>query len=181
MQQVTVYLKKIESKSRERKEREKELSRCGWELFYAGMEKEYGLDGRKERIERNVHGKPHLAEHPEICFNLSHSGEYAACAFAEIPIGLDLQQHRVISWKQMAKRYFSKPDQERIDAAENGKELFFQIWTEEESYGKWKGTGLSGGTGKEEKEGVCTHFCPETGYEGAIWAKEKVEVCLKVL
>ena len=53
------------------------------------------------------------------------------------------------------------------------------IWTEEESYGKWRGTGLSGSLGTEKKEGFCTHFSPEKGYEGAVWAAEPVKICMK--
>lgn len=71
-----------------------------------GMKEQYGLDGEKITIERNAHGKPYLPGHPQICFNISHSGEYAACAFASIPIGMDLQQHRRAAWERMAERYF---------------------------------------------------------------------------
>ena len=117
--------------------------------------------------------------HPQICFNISHSGEYAACAFASIPIGMDLQQHRRAAWERMAERYFSAEDQKRLAAAENAETLFFRIWTEEESYGKWRGTGLSGSLGTEKKEGFCTHFSPEKGYEGAVWAAEPVKICMK--
>ena len=148
MQETVVYLKKITQPEGEKKELERELSQCGWELFRMGMQEQYGLDGEKITIERNAHGKPYLPGHPQICFNISHSGEYAACAFASIPIGMDLQQHR-------------------------------RIWTEEESYGKWRGTGLSGSLGTEKKEGFCTHFSPEKGYEGAVWAAEPVKICMK--
>ena len=134
---------------------------------------------RKITIERNAHGKPYLPGHPQICFNISHSGEYAACAFASIPIGMDLQQHRRAAWERMAERYFSAEDQKRLAAAENAETLFFRIWTEEESYGKWRGTGLSGSLGTEKKEGFCTHFSPEKGYEGAVWAAEPVKICMK--
>ena len=146
----------------------------GW-----GMQEQYGLDGEKITIERNAHGKPYLPGHPQICFNISHSGEYAACAFASIPIGMDLQQHRRAAWERMAERYFSAEDQKRLAAAENAETLFFRIWTEEESYGKWRGTGLSGSLGTEKKEGFCTHFSPEKGYEGAVWAAEPVKICMK--
>lgn len=137
------------------------------------------LDGEKITIERNAHGKPYLPGHPQICFNISHSGEYAACAFASIPIGMDLQQHRRAAWERMAERYFSAEDQKHLAAAENAETLFFRIWTEEESYGKWRGTGLSGSLGTEKKEGFCTHFSPEKGYEGAVWAAEPVKICMK--
>lgn len=81
--------------------------------------------------------------------------------------------------ERMAERYFSAEDQKRLAAAENAETLFFRIWTEEESYGKWRGTGLSGSLGTEKKEGFCTHFSPEKGYEGAVWAAEPVKICMK--
>lgn len=80
MQETVVYLKKITQPEGEKKELERELSQCGWELFRMGMQEQYGLDGEKITIERNAHGKPYLPGHPQICFNISHSGEYAACA-----------------------------------------------------------------------------------------------------
>ena len=43
----------------------------------------------------------------------------------------------------------------------------------------WRGTGLSGSLGTEKKEGFCTHFSPEKGYEGAVWAAEPVKICMK--
>lgn len=107
-----------------KKELERELSQCGWELFRMGMQEQYGLDGEKITIERNAHGKPYLPGHPQICFNISHSGEYAACAFASIPIGMDLQQHRRAAWERMAERYFSVEDQKRLAAVENAETLF---------------------------------------------------------
>ena len=145
MQETVVYLKKnYTAGGRKKKSWNGNVSQCGWELFRMGMQEQYGLDGEKITIERNVHGKPYLPGHPQICFNISHSGEYAACAFASIPIGMDLQQHRRAAWERMAERYFSAEDQKRLAAAENAETLFFRIWTEEESYGKWRGTGLSG-------------------------------------
>ena len=73
MQETVVYLKKITQPEGEKKELERELSQCGWELFRMGMQEQYGLDGEKITIERNAHGKPYLPGHPQICFNISHS------------------------------------------------------------------------------------------------------------
>ena len=67
MQETVVYLKKITQPEGEKKELERELSQCGWELFRMGMQEQYGLDGEKITIERNVHGKPYLPGHPQIC------------------------------------------------------------------------------------------------------------------
>ena len=60
MQETVVYLKKITQPEGEKKELERELSQCGWELFRMGMQEQYGLDGEKITIERNAHGKPYL-------------------------------------------------------------------------------------------------------------------------
>ena len=58
MQETVVYLKKNYTAGRdEKKELERELSQCGWELFRMGMKEQYGLDGEKITIERNAHGK----------------------------------------------------------------------------------------------------------------------------
>ena len=35
----------------------------------------YGLKGNEVRMAASDHGKPYLQDHPEICFNLSHSAE----------------------------------------------------------------------------------------------------------
>ena len=56
MQETVVYLKKITQPEGEKKELERELSQCGWELFRMGMQEQYGLDGEKITIERNAHG-----------------------------------------------------------------------------------------------------------------------------
>ena len=55
MQETVVYLKKITQPEDEKKELERELSQCGWELFRMGMQEQYGLDGEKITIERNAH------------------------------------------------------------------------------------------------------------------------------
>ena len=117
MQETVVYLKKITQPEGEKKELERELSQCGWELFRMGMQEQYGLDGEKITIERNAHGKPYLPGHPQICFNISHSGEYAACAFASIPIGMDLQ-------RRMLKRCFSGSGPRRRATASGGEPVF---------------------------------------------------------
>ena len=60
MQETVVYLKKITKPEGEKKELERELSQCGWELFRMGMQEQYGLDGEKITIERNEIGRAHV-------------------------------------------------------------------------------------------------------------------------
>jgi 4'-phosphopantetheinyl transferase len=93
-------------------------------------------------------GKPFLAdaEFP-IHFNMSHSGEVAAYAFAVgQELGVDIEQHRTFPDKEkIAARFFSTceysefmriPEQER-DVA------FFNCWVCKEAYIKARGGGLS--------------------------------------
>lgn len=142
MQETVVYLKKITQPEGEKKELEREFSQCGWELFRMGMQEQYGLDGEKITIERNVHGKPYLPGHPQICFNISHSGEYAACAFASIPIGMICNSTAALpgsAWqngifppktrnalpqRRMLKRCFSGSGPRRRATASGGEPVF---------------------------------------------------------
>lgn len=91
---------------------------------------------------------------------------------------MDLQQHRRAAWERMAERYFSAEDQKRLAAAENAETLFSDLDRGGELR-QVEGTGLSGSLGMEKKEGFCTHFSPEKGYEGAVWAAEPVKICMK--
>ena len=180
MQETVVYLKKITQPEGEKKELERELSQCGWELFRMGMQEQYGLDGEKITIERNAHGKPYLPGHPQICFNIFSFGGIRCLRFL-LPFrsAWICSSTAALPGSAWQNGIFSAEDQKRLAAAENAETLFFRIWTEEESYGKWRGTGLSGSLGMEKKEGFCTHFSPEKGYEGAVWAAEPVKICMK--
>ena len=51
MQETVVYLKKITQPEGEKKELERELSQCGWELFRMGMPVSYThLDVYKRQV-----------------------------------------------------------------------------------------------------------------------------------
>ena len=69
-------------------------------------------------LERTEDGKPFIPGLPDIHFNLSHSGEYIACAFSDKEIGLDLQEHSrpKTSILRIAKRFFTAREYEAIQA-----------------------------------------------------------------
>lgn len=50
----------------------------------------YGYDFWKEAdpVVRTETGKPYLRLHPELFFNISHSGDWIACALGDAPVGL---------------------------------------------------------------------------------------------
>lgn len=43
------------------------------------------------KIAYGAYGKPYLPDYPHAHFNISHSGQYVACAVCERPVGLDIQ------------------------------------------------------------------------------------------
>lgn len=108
--------------------------------------KTVGLREQTAVILQDKHGKPYLSEYPQYHFSLSHSGDYAVCVLTDAPVGVDIEQVRVLDWERAAKRAFataqcewlrSQPEKERTDA-------FFGLWTERESRLKQSGSGLSG-------------------------------------
>ncbi|MFV0527381.1 MAG: 4'-phosphopantetheinyl transferase family protein [Lachnospiraceae bacterium] len=135
-----------------------------YQIEYEGEPKVYG-----------EHGKPAFVRHPELCYNISHSGSYTACAVAPFSIGLDIQKHVAVDVQRLAKRLspealsavLSKPD----DAA-----VFFDQWVLHESYLKWTGDGFS----RETKElpfadGCHASFAIEPGYSASLYAEEPFE------
>lgn len=88
-------------------------------------------------------GKPYFAELP-IYFNLSHSGDYVLCAVADVEVGADIQRMESIDYERIASRFFSEKECEvlRQTGAEKAKQLFYQLWTRKEAYGKLTGEGL---------------------------------------
>jgi 4'-phosphopantetheinyl transferase len=89
-------------------------------------------------------GKPAVEGHPDMHFNISHSGDYVVCAVSNVLTGIDIERIRKINF-QVAKRYFSDgecndlfslPDELQLD-------YFFTLWTIKESYLKAIGEGLA--------------------------------------
>lgn len=90
-------------------------------------------------------GKPYFKEQPEICFNLSHSGNYAVCIVADKPCGIDIEGDRTIKLN-VAKRFFSSQEYEWILNAKDTagqEERFLRIWTLKEAYAKLTGLGIA--------------------------------------
>jgi 4'-phosphopantetheinyl transferase len=95
-------------------------------------------------FDKNEYGKPHLVSFPDINFNITHSGDWVACAIDGKVVGIDVETIRPIDFK-IAERFFSKdevsdlfrqPEDERLN-------YFYKLWTLKESYIKAEGMGLS--------------------------------------
>ena len=114
-------------------------------------------------------GKPYFRDLP-LCFSLSHSGEAVFLAISEGEIGADIQCVTGADWKTLAERFYGHEDLERMGICKNNDvmgemaekpgsatihgtdsssgdankgELFYQLWTRKEAYGKLTGEGVS--------------------------------------
>jgi len=81
-------------------------------------------------IKKTPSGKPYIEG--GVHFNISHSHEYAVCAVADVPVGIDIELIRPVSDK-LIKRFLNDcPPDEAI-----------REWTHRESFGKLTGEGLN--------------------------------------
>ena len=90
-------------------------------------------------------GKPYLKDYPYY-FNLSHSGSYVVCAFSGQEVGVDIQQYKRADITRLAERFFSTEEKKALKACHDWKEreqLFYQLWTRKEAYGKLTGEGIA--------------------------------------
>lgn len=106
-----------------------------------------GIDYGTQEFSYNEHGKPFLL-HQSIHFNMSHAENYAVCAIADQPVGVDIEvvtklDGRPDQVRRIADRILT--EQERNLWMEHGATAaeLLQIWTKKESYAKMKGVGLS--------------------------------------
>ena len=141
-------------------ERRRNIEKCHrWEDklrgLGAGLLLEYGLnihglsllpekEYRQVFLETGENGKPHLRNGENICFNLSHSGDYVAAVFATSAVGIDVERPGR-SGEKIAKRYFQEEEQrylaeQRWESCREKK--FTELWTRKESYVKAVGEGL---------------------------------------
>lgn len=124
------------------------LSKCGAELRNSLLAEKAGLDNFEITVSES--GKPYIKDNPNVCFNISHSGNIAVCAVMcndlYINIGIDIEIiSENVRFKSIANRYFTESELSAL--AESGDDLceFFTTWTRKESYLKCTGQGLSGG------------------------------------
>lgn len=124
------------------KEEQKRSLAAGLLLETVLMDKGYSPD----LIEQEPGGRLYLPGVNDFYFSLSHSGEYAVCAIADRPVGVDIQKRRETKIN-LARRFFQSTEADHIEEqpSEKKEDLFFRYWTGKESYLKLTGKGILGG------------------------------------
>lgn len=115
------------------------------------------------RIQRTEHGKPYLADFPEVAFNLSHTGDTMIIAIGRnCRLGVDIETCRPRpSLPALVAKCFAEVEaawwQALPDSAKNRE--FYQCWTRKEAFVKATGRGI----------GLGLHRCVINPDNPAMW------------
>lgn len=120
-------------------------------LLASALETAYGIPAASCLVEKDEKGKPYLAGRPDLHISISHSGPYAACAFGDKPVGIDIEMWRTHSkWQRIVDKMHpgEREAMTRLcggtisrDTAEPVRQ-FCDLWVRKESFLKAVGEGL---------------------------------------
>ena len=154
---------------RYRQLRDQKLSLAVYLLLAEGLAKEYGIHDPPE-FAFGPHGKPRLANHPRIHFNLSHCREAALCVIADTPVGCDIESVPETLDPDLCRRCFNPAELALITASARPPLAFTRLWTQKEAYLKLTGEGLTSAlpdllrTARAENVTFDTHTAPDGSY-----------------
>lgn len=85
----------------------------------------------------DARGKPYVLGKPNIHISLSHSANYCACAVSAEPVGIDIQQHRLVD-APIPKHFFTQSEREYLSSVpcQEYEKAFFTLWSRKECYQK---------------------------------------------
>ncbi|WP_229350789.1 4'-phosphopantetheinyl transferase superfamily protein [Streptomyces sp. UNOB3_S3] len=91
------------------------------------------------------HGRPAVAGGAPLHFNLSHAGELALFAFADTPVGADVEEEQSAAVVADVSRMLHPAETAELDALPEAERpaAFARCWTRKEAYLKGTGTGLA--------------------------------------
>ncbi len=113
------------------------------------------LERDRESLEiiEDKKGKLRL-KNSDVGFNISHSGNFVACALYEGEVGIDIEEKKEIGKRLFVSALTEKEQQEILKSGNlqltdplntNLSTDFLRLWTAKEAYLKYTGQGLSGG------------------------------------
>lgn len=148
-----------------------EISRKGKDLLFYALRTYYDMGPDEVEIKEGEHGKPYIKGYPNhIHFNISNSGDYVVLITAGIPVGIDIQEKRVMDLDKLGSRIFSADEYRKFLASEDRQDMFFRNWVLKESYTKWTGEGLLRNLGELPMNGWSEFILIDTNYFCAVRA-----------
>ncbi len=98
------------------------------------------------QIEKGSHGKPFLASHENLHYNISHCSDMVACAISHAPVGVDIEEIRDFP-EHILRRVLTDDEKAFLNQVGTDSisrnEWFYRLWTLKESRIKHSGMGLA--------------------------------------
>ncbi len=126
---------------RYRREIDRKLCAASYVLLCRALQSDFDIL-TPGRFSFNEYGKPYLAEHPDIHFNISHCEAGAVCAVSDSAVGADIQDMRPFT-AETAKRVFSDEELLALTASSDRERMFARLWSRKEATLKMLGSGIA--------------------------------------
>ena len=156
--------------------RTKHMSEMGGRLLEYAVSRLYRIGIPELTRGRENHGKPYFINHPEIRFNISHTGNLVMCAVSDFEIGIDVQEKEQINTDRIAKKIMSPGEYEKYLAGSERRDFFYRVWVMKESYVKWTGDGITRELRCLPMNGWHQFLCVDTRCASCVWAEIPLEV-----
>lgn len=109
-------------------------SRMGYAILTDILKNKFGVTYHVKNILAKPNGKPYIKD-SSICFNISYSQDYVACAVGQQEIGIDIEQPRELLPKLLPKILTREEINDGVDP--------LWAWVIKEAYGKLLDAGLA--------------------------------------
>ncbi len=121
-----------------RREEDRVRSICADHLARTMLAPHCALPPERIRFRRGENGKPFVQDF-DVFYNVSHSGNFAACAVHCSPVGIDIEALRSIR-PELIRRVCSP---EELEFVREDSQRFLSVWTAKEAYLKFTGEGIA--------------------------------------
>ena len=118
-------------------------------------------------FEYNPHGKPHLVNHQDVHFNISHCPNAIAVAVDNAPIGVDVERF-VTPSESLLNYCLNEEEVQQVKQSACPEQTFAAFWTKKEALFKLRGTGIT-----HELRNVLTLLQPNERLETTLFEEKK--------
>jgi 4'-phosphopantetheinyl transferase len=101
------------------------------------------LEVKNIYFDSHFNKKPYLASHPWLCFNISHSEDFAVIAISRNKVGIDIEYiSEDFNFTNLLSDVFVDNEILAVQNAVNKKYAFYTLWTRKEAFVKALGKGI---------------------------------------
>ena len=156
--------------------RTKHISEMGGRLLEYAVSRLYRIGVPELSRDKGEHGKPCFRIHPEVRFNISHSGDLVICAVSDFEIGIDIQEKSRMNTDRIAKKVMSSAEHKKYLESSERQDFIYRVWVMKESYVKWTGDGITRELHSLPMDGWHQFLYVDHRFASCIWAKMPLEV-----